>query len=112
VRARHGSLNGASYFNTVIAVACYLDGVIRRGTPIGECQWVRATVIAPDKFSGGASQGAIADIVLASKNTDQLLRLAHMVAPYVSSDGHPSNTYEYAVVAMKSVWVSSTALSV
>jgi hypothetical protein len=109
VRARQDGLAGFVYLNTVVAVACYLGEVIRRGTPVGECQWMRAPGTMLDSTSTDIRLGEFADIVLVANGSDRPLRLARVVARFVSSNGHQSSTYEYAVVAMKRVWVSATA---
>jgi hypothetical protein len=109
VRAQQDGLAGVIYLNTVVAVACYLGEVIRRGTPEGECQWLRAPPASQDTSHTGINLGDFADIVLGAKGSDQSLRLTRVVARIVGSNGRQSSTHEYAVAAMKLIWVSATA---
>ncbi len=108
VRAQHDGLSGLLYLNTVVAVACYLGEVIRRGTPGGECQWVRAAQSTLDSSQTGINLGDFTDIVLASKGAATPLRLTGVVARMAGSGGYQSSVYEYAVLSMKKIWISAT----
>ncbi|MDE2220366.1 MAG: hypothetical protein KGJ52_08315, partial [Gammaproteobacteria bacterium] len=88
VRIRQDGLEGYIHLNTVVAVACYLGEVIRRGTPAGECQWVRAANVAADGANTGVHLGDFADVVLAVRGSVRPLRLTRVVARYVSSKGY------------------------
>ena len=82
--------------------------VIRRGTPEGEYQWIRAPATAADSTHTGINLGDFANIVLDVKGAEQPLRLTRVVAWIASSAGQQASTYEYAVVAMKRIWISAT----
>jgi len=108
VRAQQDGLAGVLYLNTIVAAACYLGEVIRRGTPGGECQWVRAALSTQDSAQTGINLGDFTDIVLASKGSAKPLRLTGVVARIASNSGYQSSAYEYAVLAMKRIWISAT----
>ena len=108
VRAQQDGLEGVIYLNTVVAAACYLGEVIRRGTPEGECHWLRASATAQDDTNTGINLGDFSDIMLGAKGADRPLRLTRVVARIASGAGHQASTYEYAVVAMKRIWISAT----
>lgn len=111
VRTRRDDFAGLAFLNTVVAVTCYLGETIRRGTPEGECQWLRAAPSSLDSTQTGINLGNFTDIVLASKGSDKPLRLTRAVARIASSDGYQTSTYEYAVLAMKKIWLSATSNS-
>ena len=108
VRARQDGLEGIVFLNTVVAAACYLGEVIRRGTPEGECHWIRAPAAASASTNTGINLGDFANIVLNIRGAEQPLRLTRIVARIASSAGQQASTYEYAVVAMKRIWISAT----
>ena len=108
VRARQDGLERVIYLNTVVAAACYLGEVIRRGTPGGECHWLRASAATHDDTHTGINLGDFADIMLGAKGADQPLRLTRVVARIASGAAPLASTYEYAVVAMKRIWISAT----
>jgi hypothetical protein len=109
VRVQQDGLAGVTYLNTVVAVACYLGEVIRRGTPGGECHWLRVLSMGKDDTDTGINLGDFADIMLGCRGSDQPLRLTRVVARLVSTSGHESSAYEYAVVAIKRIWIAAAA---
>jgi len=109
VRTQQDGLVGLTYLNTIVAVACYLGEVIRRGTPEGECHWLRTSPDPGDSSQTGVNLGDFADIVLGASGSGQSLRPTRMVARILNGNGEQALTYEYAVLAMQRIWVSVTA---